>query len=55
MPETVSARLLVVVRLLVSGWSFGSAVDLNQQEACRIVILLQYVEAGDARLQQAVP
>src|SRR5271157_5455281 len=47
--------LLVVGRLLVRGGSLGGAVDLDQQETCRIVLLLQNVEAGNARLRQAVP
>ena len=55
MSATASAHCLVVRRLLVGRRGLGGAVDLDQQEPGGVVLLLEHVEPGDARLLQAVP
>ena len=44
----------VVGRLFALGGGFDGAIDLDQDEARRVVDLLDHVEAGDARLLHAV-
>ena len=41
-----------MLRFLVRGDGLGVAINLHQHEPCRVVLLLQDVEAQDAQLQQ---